>query len=157
MSELSQVCVMESYTQARYMSELSQQMEEQKARKAAEEQAQVETEKWKHFENTLKTHSKHITMMNLPYLLILETLGRDMYTLYSKREIPGSGLVGGKGSICGWVSRSPSESGEKRWWEWWDNGEIMVRRDGEIMVRWWWEPGERRCWKDATRWTYRCC
>ena len=45
MSELSQVCVMESYTQARYMSELSQQMEEQKARKAAEEQAQVETEK----------------------------------------------------------------------------------------------------------------
>ena len=65
MSELSQVCVMESYTQARYMSELSQQMEEQKARKAAEEQAQVETEKWK-IENTLKTQLKHITMINLP-------------------------------------------------------------------------------------------
>ena len=76
------------------MSELSQQMEEQKARKAAEEQAQVETEKWKHFENTFETYYNDESAISVD-----SWNSGQRHVLYSKREIPGSGLVGGNNII----------------------------------------------------------
>ena len=70
----------QNYEQARYMHELSQQMEEQKARKAAEEQAQVDScEKGK------------------------KGLGLDRSHFWMKfhRKFAESGLVGGERTVCG--------------------------------------------------------